>query len=174
MRLLFIVGFVCLASFCGFCGEVDKEYENLADQLENRVSVDRFERLERETLRREALILPGDRDPLDVVLRRTKALLDDLGLMEGGPDLRKEAKELSSLLKLSQTVAVGDARRKDYFSIVCGLRRKIAFSNPLLDFDNLVFAKRQVLKLRESSGSHMCDQYFGFLRDRRWWYFCSF
>ena len=42
---------------------------------------------------------------------------------------------------------------------VCGVRRRIAFSNPLLNFDRIAFLTHG----RTCRGyNHMCDQYFGF------------
>ena len=59
--------------------DLEEEWEGqfvaLQHDLANRAS---FDRVAPQTLRPEALILPGDRDPADVVLRRTAALLADL------------------------------------------------------------------------------------------------
>ncbi|MFP4057858.1 MAG: discoidin domain-containing protein [Candidatus Brocadiia bacterium] len=49
-----------------------------------------------------------------------------------------------------------EARRQLYLE-ACRLRRRIAFANPLLDFDRLLFIKRH-----DPGGPfHMCDQYYG-------------
>jgi hypothetical protein len=50
---------------------------------------------------------------------------------------------------------------------VLRLRRKVAFSNPLLNFDRILFIKRHFLPASvtwgsDMRGNHMCDQYFGF------------
>ncbi|MEI6277985.1 MAG: PQQ-binding-like beta-propeller repeat protein [Verrucomicrobiae bacterium] len=42
------------------------------------------------------------------------------------------------------------------------LRREALFANPLLDFQKILFIKRDFLPPSEKSGNHMCDQYFGF------------
>ena len=42
------------------------------------------------------------------------------------------------------------------FQEICALRRRIAFANPLLDFDRVLFLKRH-----KSIFEHMCDQYYG-------------
>jgi len=42
------------------------------------------------------------------------------------------------------------------------IRRAALFANPLLDFNSILFAKRQFLPGVERQGNHMCDQYFGF------------
>lgn len=103
------------------------------------------ERLAKETLRPEALILPTDRTPCDVVWRRTAALLNHL---KTTVDLAVEAKELEAL-KPDGT--------KENFEKIVALRRRIALKNPLLNFDQIVFVTHNRSKV-----SHMCDQYFGF------------
>ncbi|MHC4628686.1 MAG: HzsA-related protein, partial [Planctomycetota bacterium] len=53
--------------------------------------------------------------------------------------------------------AVTDAQRRlDLFKKAYDLRRRIALSNPLLDFDKIVFIKRH-----RATFNHMCDQYYG-------------
>ncbi|NOZ23925.1 MAG: hypothetical protein GXP25_22850 [Planctomycetes bacterium] len=138
--------------------------------------------IQRQALRRAALILDSDRDPTDVVLRRTRALLDELK-RRADPISRSEAlprsggtravsvprqslgtrntrqslgtrKSLDAyetrLRRLEETAGMiaprlVDARRALFFE-VCRLRRRIAFSNPLLDFDRVLFVKRHFLR----------------------------
>ena len=116
-----------------------------------------YERLRREALDRTALIEPGDRDPLDVVLRRTRALLDALQRREDVPDLRAESEALAQLTTRGAAVPVGDEARGTLFAEACALRRRIAFANPLLDFGSVLF-----LKHHRARFEHMVDQYFGF------------
>jgi len=56
---------------------------------------------EEEVLRRDALILPEDRDPVDVVLRRTEALLVDIRRLGPTRDLAGEQAELARLRDLA-------------------------------------------------------------------------
>src|SRR3989339_1729438 len=49
-----------------------------------------MKRLQRETLRKEALILDSDHTPVDIVWRRTTALLADIKAMKNAPDLSSE------------------------------------------------------------------------------------
>ena len=109
-----------------------------------------------QTLRSEALIQPGDRDPADVVLRRTAALLADVQRL-GGSDLAEAELHLAALVKAAATISPdhGEARYVLYAD-ACRLRRQIAFRNPLLDFQELLFAKRH-----RAIYPHMCDQYYG-------------
>jgi ABC-type molybdate transport system substrate-binding protein len=109
------------------------------------------ERLAKEALRPEALILPSDKTPGDIVWRRTAALLRHLKTMERAPDLSAEEKELDALK--AATVS------REGFDKIVSLRRRIAFKNPLLDFDKIVFLKHNKQVRGER---HMVDQYFGF------------
>lgn len=116
---------------------------------------------EEEALNRQALILEGDRDALDVLLRRTRALADDLGEAVDG----KLAEQLAALESAAKGVAAEDAEaRYELFRKAMGVRRKIAFANPLLkDIDKLLFITREALPPNEFHwGMHMCDQFFGF------------
>jgi len=114
-----------------------------------------WRRLERETLRRDALVMPSDRTPLDVVLRRTRALLAHLRTMHGAPDLAAEAAAMDALeARRGEADATGAL-----FDQACELRRRVALKNPLLDFDRILFLTHG----KQTRGEiHMIDQYFGF------------
>ncbi len=131
------------------------EYARLAGDIRNRAW---FNKIAKQALRKDALILASDRDPLDVVLRRTEALLKDLAAREDAPDLAKASRELKDLQAASARLAVGEsAARRELFDKACKLRRRIAFSNPLLNFNKLLFIKKH-----DASGPfHMCDQFYG-------------
>ncbi len=116
-----------------------------------------------QSVNQAACILPGDKDPLDVVVRRTRALMDDLAA--AGVDLSAERRELDNI------VSRAGASRRDWretrfpaFSAVHALNRRVALKNPLLKgIDRLVFVGHEALPLDEyQAGWHMCDQYFGF------------
>ena len=130
-----------------------------ADQTTRR----RWQTVAAEVFEPESLILVADRDPLDVVLRRTEALLEHIGSMPAAPDLSQQELRLARLKKDNATVALDDGEgRYALFEAALWLRRKIAFSNPLLDFDKILFIKRHFLSAQMTRGNHMCDQYFGF------------
>ena len=120
-----------------------------------------FAHVERETHRRDALILPEDRDPVDVVLRRTARLLADIvgrgkpryDLSDVEPQLRAlkaESDRTPPQMREEVVRAAVDghkhadvanrAERLAIFQKVCQLRRRIAFANPLLDFDDILFS----------------------------------
>jgi len=58
--------------------------------------------------------------------------------------------------RLTQTGSSLDERRQTYFAVRRTIRR-IAFCNPLLDFDKILFIKRH----HPGGVFHMCDQYYG-------------
>jgi len=132
----------------------EEQYAALAHDLADRA---RFDGIAAEVFRPESLVLPEDRDPADIVLRRTTALLSDLRSTTGAPKLAAFEKELAALDKANLAVPLDNIEaRYVLFADACRLRREIAFSNPLLDFDKLLFIKRHL-----AIYNHMCDQYYG-------------
>jgi len=138
-------------------GEWRREFKELERQMKDRGW---SARVAGQVENPAALIEAGDRDPLDVVVRRTQVLLAFLQSQPGAPDLSTEAKALGMLVAEAATIAV-DQKGERYacYERVAQLRRAIAFRNPLLDFDRLVF----LTKHRPMAGDHhMVDQYYGF------------
>ena len=117
------------------------EFDETAAQLGKLQTApkERRERLAAEALDPQSLVQAADRDPLDVVLRRTNALIRyfktngmlDVAMLAG---FEKNCNELSVGAKAA---ARSDARGKLFFD-VCALRRRVAFANPLLNSDHLV------------------------------------
>jgi len=118
-----------------------EEHAELADGISRLRAADpaRRARLLAETLDPQALIRPEDRDPLDVVLRRARALLAHLG-RTGAIDPALEAGCRSSLEAITARASAetDGGRRRALFDEACGLRRRIAFANSLLDFDSII------------------------------------
>ena len=85
----------------------------------------------------QALVpLPGDARCVDVVLRRTEALLRDLQAA-GADGLDEPARDLQGL----QQEAAAKGADYAFYERACALRRRIAFRNPLLRIDAILFAK---------------------------------
>jgi hypothetical protein len=110
----------------------------------------------------QATVLPGDRDPLDIVLRRTRALFEDLARQT---DLAALGRRLDALA--DEAARVPPERTEERLAVMrkaCALRREIAFANPLLKpLSRILFITREALPPDELNwGVHMCDQYFGF------------
>ncbi len=130
------------------------QFASLQHDLRNR---GHFAKVGPEAHRPEALILESDRDPADVVLRRTEALLVDLQVGRNPPELGGLPQELAELRAANAKIDLDNAEaRYVLFADACRVRRQIALSNPLLDFDEIVFIKRH-----RALFNHMCDQYYG-------------
>jgi hypothetical protein len=146
-------------AFLAQCGvdlqrEWQNQYEVLTADLANRAQ---FEKVASQTFRPEALILASDRDPADVVLRRTAALLTDLQRTAARPKLVALADELRQLQTAAGRIAPAQAEaRYVVFAATCRIRRQVALLNPRLDFADLLFIKRH-----RAVFNHMCDQYYG-------------
>ena len=116
-------------------------YDNLSER-------EWFAKVAGQTFRRESLIQDGDRDPTDIVLRRTGALLKEIQAIAGAKpaELTGLAQRLAKVQEVAAKVPVGhvDARYALYFE-TCRLRRQVAFVNPLLDFNQVLFIKRQFM-----------------------------
>jgi hypothetical protein len=72
---------------------------------------------------------------VNVILRRTQALIDELSLMPNAPSLGTEQNALN---KIKQTVNGVNGDTTIFFE-VCALSRQIAMKNPLLNFDSMIF-----------------------------------
>ncbi|MHC4104024.1 MAG: TolB family protein, partial [Planctomycetota bacterium] len=134
--------------------ELKIQYETLLRNIANRRRISRYAE---QVYRADAMIDKADRDPLDVVVRRTSALLDDLQRMPFAPDFSQMAARLKELQKASTKLKVTNRKQRfELFKKACRLRLRIALSNPLLDFDKILFIKRH-----RATFNHMCDQYYG-------------
>lgn len=134
-------------------GEAERQWQVLKFDLTQRA---RFEKFAPETYCSEALIKASDTDPLDVLLRRTVALLADLRSAKNAPALDAEALELDAVVEKARGLKT-EAERRSLFDELLKLRRRIAFANPLLNFRELLFLKRDVSRVME----HCCDQFYG-------------
>ena len=119
----------------------DAEYAELAGQIDRlkKSKKDWRNRLKAEALDQQALVRGSDSDPLDIVLRRTAALVEyfkDRKTLSPSVLGRFETR-LSKLSAAAESASKPDARKR-LFARTCELRRSIAFANPLLDFDDIV------------------------------------
>jgi hypothetical protein len=134
--------------------ELEWQYATLLNDLRDR---ERISALSNQTFNVSALIHPDDRDPADIVARRTFALLNDLKRSSTSPKLVELQERLEKFRAeaLALTTNQVDLRFQLYEQL-CALRREIAFANPLLNFSEIVFIKRH-----RAIFNHMCDQYYG-------------
>ena len=118
----------------------------------------------------QALILPEDRDPADIVFRRTNALV---GLLEkqippsDGNSNEKALRRISFLQSLKAQLAALKpyvesipvekiVDRSILYRRLCAVRRQALLTSPLLDINELVFVKKH-----RAQFNHLCDQYYG-------------
>ena len=152
--LLVVLGLFLVPVFGDSPDELKTQYKALQDDIARQ---DRVAKYADEVLNPQSMVQETDRDPLDIVLRRTKALLDDLKDTTPKIKLGPLEAELARLKKTAKGVDPSkELERYWLYEKVCVVRRKIAFANPLLDFDKLVFIKKH-----RATYSHMCDQYYG-------------
>jgi hypothetical protein len=139
--------------------EAMKQYDRLEALRSGILPVSRFADFE-SVHRKESLILPSDRDPADIVIRRTRALWNDL--VTKNPEVREMEGELIKLERAAKEISVttGNERMELYLK-ACSVRRQIAFANPLLDFNRLVFVTHKRNPRSEAGGDHMAGQYYG-------------
>ncbi len=151
-----------------------RQWDLLTAQIRNR---DQFKRLAPQTFRIESSIMETDRDPADIVLRRTAKLMADILALGERLDPKVDPTRMArartiiadagkQLDEIKSSIASTDVKaidaRKAFYTKLCAIRRRVAFANPLLDFDSLLFVKRERNPNSEGQGHHMCDQFFGF------------
>lgn len=148
-----------LAAWAGV--DLEKEWASqfaaLEHDLRNRST---FARLADQAHHPASLIHESDRDPADVVLRRTAVLLETLSRQPEARPSQDRAAFQTRLAELQQANRLLPPAHLEaryvLFAEACRLRRQIAFSNPLLSFEQLLF-----LKHHRATFNHMCDQYYG-------------
>ncbi|MEI8122485.1 MAG: discoidin domain-containing protein [bacterium] len=116
--------------------ELEAQYRTLMQDLRSKISAN-------QALRVDASILKTDRDPLDIVLRRTAALLAHVQQLPGAPDLAGLGRDLQKIRATAEATGLDLAEERGKLYVdACRLRRQIAFSNPLLNFDSILFITR--------------------------------
>jgi hypothetical protein len=144
------------------------QYRKLTEELEGKdaLAVRRGE--SPQVLDPQSLLRASDRDALDVIIRRTEALLADLQTEKKSGDLAGLKKQLADIKKR----AAGLVERPDRQSAqsrerlameAFALRRQVVFSNPLLDFNDVLFIARGVNYGTTKDGDHMIGAYYGFV-----------
>lgn len=137
--------------------EWNRQYSELQKQIENQ---ERYDAYSNQTHRDESLIFQNDRDPADVALRRTKALLNHLNEWDSlNSTLSRFHESLSELEHQNRQIPLSQSsQRLSLYFLICQLRREIAFQNPLLNFNRILFVKRE---RSIAYDEHMCDQFYG-------------
>jgi len=134
--------------------EADYQWEFLNKEISERL--DWYNRIADEAFNHQALILSTDRDAVDVILRRCKALIADLK-ENNANGLSEMENEFRALSNRAEDVEIANTeKRHQLFREIFFLRRQISFLNPLLDFDEIIFTASN-----PGGDFHMVDQYFG-------------
>jgi Mal s 1 allergenic protein-like/Hydrazine synthase alpha subunit middle domain/Concanavalin A-like lectin/glucanases superfamily/WD40-like Beta Propeller Repeat len=128
------------------------------------------DKLKREVYDPHALMLDTDGGPLGTVLRRTEALLDNLSHSADATGLESLTADFHALRTACQALPPDAADYKARYLAACALRRRIALSNPLLDFDSFLCVARGTFEgsvrsnpsTADVQGGHFVTQYFGF------------
>ncbi len=120
----------------------------------------------------QSLISATDKDPTDVILRRVGALLDHQGTLQGSTsDLVKWRHQYNDLCSRAHTVSLGkktadhQSGREQLYYEAAALRRSVALSNPLLDFNDIIYVETE--RSRSVKSGHMCRHYLGWVRMRK-------
>ncbi len=133
------------------------EYNDIVRELTRKPY---YQAIRNETANEQALILDSDETPNDVQLRRLTALLEELRQSEvetlkDNTSLQKADLTLTNLRKRSKTVKTLEDRFRLFYDGAV-LRRLLMFSRPEIDFDRLLFVKKN-----RSNFNHICDQFYG-------------
>ena len=118
-----------------------------------------YQRLEKEVYNKQALILQTDKTPVDIIIRRTAALIKKLIKDNPKLDLNKEIDTFNKLKNQNKQAVLTLDEQKALFLKIKKVRRKISFKNPLLNFKDIAFIKHDKMVRGEV---HMVDQYLGF------------
>ena len=155
---------------------VAAEWESQYRVLQTQISSSRAARTAKATahhsmddkvLDKQSLIWDTDKSPFDVAFRRTGALLRHLRNMPDGPDVSQWHKRLQEIsdsrnsARSTQTSALSEADELSIFLALKEVARDAAFSNPLLDCDDILFVERNVFGKQWFSGRHQVTQYYG-------------
>lgn len=109
------------------------------------------------------MILKEDKEPLDVLIRRTEALLEYLSQKHPELNFTLQKTELE-LLYSNRLNHLTRFEKRKLFNNIKTVRRTIALKNPLLNFDEILFIKHD----KQHRGEiHMVDQYLGFNQSKR-------
>ena len=95
-----------------------------------------------------AVVWKSDRNPADVIFRRTKSLLEEIKNMDGISDLSQMEERLNLIKSKLELLPEGrdEATTKEEKQLYYQLRllnREISLSNPLFNFDSILFVSRK-------------------------------
>lgn len=106
-----------------------------------------------------ALLYTTDTDPVGVQIRRASALIDHLRTLRGCPDLSAFESALRGIADEAKIARAANDSPKlhNLYISLRAVTRKIAFANPLLGFNDMLFMGY----VKPGGDYHMVDQYVG-------------
>jgi hypothetical protein len=132
------IGSVAAADYPGqVTGAWDREYQELSQGIKGCLKVPNPDASA--LLNANSRITPADKSPAGIVIRRTAALIAHLKTLPGAAGANDFQTRLDALKKKLS----GGGSDKNIYLEVCKLRRAVVMSNPLLDFDSMVFVTRR-------------------------------
>ncbi|MBF0430850.1 MAG: hypothetical protein HQK83_06195 [Fibrobacteria bacterium] len=156
----------------------EKQYSELQQQISQKKTLAKSSTtnstIESQVYDKHSLILDEDNTPTDVAIRRTRALIDNLKNMPGIKDLTTLEAELDAISAQRSVLAKNSgtqntAADQEQYKALAKITREAALSNPLLDFDDLLFMEWTNLFSSpqgrdpgdDYDGQHMVDQQYG-------------
>lgn len=123
----------------------------------------------RQAYDRHALIWPEDGGPAGTVLRRTRALAENLSSADAPIAEPKRDLETLWATYVKSRPAPDSPEAFALYLAACAVRRQIALANPLLDFDEILCVARGTFAgsvrsnpvTADAQGGHFATQYFG-------------
>lgn len=137
-----------------------QQYQELNGKIKERQSLKKADIDENVIADKNALFLSTDRTPSDVLYRRTKALIQNLKKTVDANKIAEFEQRLERLKPstgLAKTESQNAADAQSQFLELSALNRAAALSNPLIDFDDLIFVG--YAGNVAGTENHMCDQY---------------
>jgi hypothetical protein len=142
----------------------EEDFHRLQQQIEDRGFLEKAMAgsgsLAPQILDRHALIWDEDRTPLDVQLRRTRALIQHLKTLPGIANLSNFEKQFHKIIMKQRETMIRSTPQMDMdwdtYMTLRKITRHAALTNPLLDFDTLLFVARG------GGIGHCVGQYFGY------------
>ncbi|MFA6241642.1 MAG: hypothetical protein WC655_11980, partial [Candidatus Hydrogenedentales bacterium] len=148
----------------------DNQWNGKKEYPESRPGGPDAEKLKREVYDEAALPQDADGGPLGAVLRRTEALAASLTRDAATTQASALLEDLNTLKNSAASSAPDSDDYKAHYFAACAVRRQIALTNPLLDFDSILFVARGTFEgsvrsnpsTGDVQGGHFVTQYFGF------------
>ncbi|MBF0432553.1 MAG: hypothetical protein HQK83_14810 [Fibrobacteria bacterium] len=150
------------------------EFSDIAGKISNRSLLakssarNELNTPEEEMLDRNALILETDRGSLDVALRRIRALLDRLKTGPAASDALVFENQVDSIVRAGSgglaKLSAAAAQDEDVYLSLRKIARQALFSDPLVDFDAILYTERRCYRTGDFGGQHLTMNYLGHLQ----------